>query len=155
VYGVPDDVAMKTIHQKRRTFSIVSALLIFLIAVALIVAGIFLYTFWLRIIFAIIVIGVACTTFSSINRIYIKSITLNRDIYIQSLFPIKERLTRQQSQFILTDLGYLFENNSDTEDPLNTLYKKIKTNNLSAKDIEKLNMLYSKDFIDLTVMKRR
>jgi hypothetical protein len=152
---MPDDVTIQSIHQKRRTFAVVSALIISFIGLLFIAAGIWLYTFRLGLLFAIIVVVIASVTFTFTNRIYMNSVTLSRDAYMQSLFPIKDKLTMQQSQFILTDLAYLFENGSDEEDPVHHLYKKIKTNNLSAKDVEKLNMLYSKDFIDLTIMKRR
>jgi uncharacterized metal-binding protein len=152
---MPEHVTLKTIRDKRNKFYMVSALLTILISTMLIITVLFLFNFWLNTIIAFIISLVAYLTFLSINRIYIDKGTLARTIYIQNIFPIKETLTKQQYAFIVSDLDYIFDNDkSVVGNTLATLYNKLKMNNLSIKDIEKLNKLYSKEFVDLSKINR-
>jgi hypothetical protein len=146
---VPEHVTLKAIHHKREKFFKLSLILTLLTVVLFIAAGVVLFSFWYPIMFAVIIILVASTTFRLINRLYVNKITSSRNDYIQALFPIKDQLTQQQSQFILNDLAYMFDGNETVLD------QKLRTNNLSAKDMERINILYSKYFIDLTTIHRK
>jgi hypothetical protein len=162
---VTNFTTIKIIQQKRRTFYVISLTLFFTSLFALLWAGIFLFTFWLSIIFSSIGIFICVVTFRFINQCYNSYITSTRKTYISSMFPIKEKPTKQQIQFILSDLEYIFGNYFDEEadkqslskqeSPLIRLLTKIKTNNLTARDVEKLNLLYSNNFVELSEMKRK
>jgi hypothetical protein len=153
---MPEQVTLKSLYDKRNKFFMVSALLTIFISTALIITALFLFNFWLNTIIAVIISLVSYVTFLCINRIYIKKGTLTRETYIQNIFPIKEDLTKQQYSIIISDFDYIFGNNKIIAEPNNalaTLYNKLKANNLSLKDKEKLNILYSKEFIDLSKIK--
>jgi hypothetical protein len=117
--------------------------------VLFITAGCLMLTFWLSLILSAVIVLVSSLTFITINRLYLNKIITSRNNFIQTLFPIKGQLTKQQSQFILSDLAYIFGGNETVID------HKLRTNNLSTKDMERLNILYSINFIDLTTIQRK
>jgi hypothetical protein len=159
---VIDHTTIKIIRQKSRKFYSVSITLLLVLLFILLFIGAFLFTFWLSVIFSSAVILIIVVIFWFINRCYNIYLTLTRENYINSIFPIKEKLTKQQMQFILNDLEYIFGNyfnkeveiNSLSENSVNRLFNKIKDNNLTTRDREKLNLLYSENFIQLSEIKR-
>ncbi|NHN29530.1 hypothetical protein [Paenibacillus agricola] len=143
---MPEHITLKAIREKRLRFMKHSTLFAVITSMLFITAGCLLLTFWLSLILAAIIMLVSSFTLLAINRLYINKIVVARHQYIQSIFPIKAQLTKQQSQFILSDLAYLFGDNESTLDD------KLRANNLSTHDMEKLNILYAYNFIDLTTI---
>jgi hypothetical protein len=135
----------------------VSALLTIFVSTLLIITALFLFNFWVNTIVGVIISLFSYVTFLFTNRIYINKGTLTRVRYIQSIFPIKENLTKEQYNIIISDFEYIFgnnKNNAEHNNALAILFNKLKASNLSYKDKEKLNTLYSKEFIDLSKIKR-
>jgi hypothetical protein len=149
-FELPDHITLKTIRQKRSAFFKKTAVFTLIITLLLIAAGSVYLTVWLRLIWIAILISVTGVTFQALNRIYMNKMIAARNRYIDHLFPIIQKLSKEQSQFIISEFDYMFDQNM--QEPLADLYKKLKTNNLTVKDIEKLNMMYSKEFVDLTQM---
>jgi hypothetical protein len=150
---MPEHVTLKSLNDKRNRFFMVSALLTIFISTLLIILTLFLVNFWRNTMIAVIISLVSNVIFLCINRIYIKKGTLTRQTYIQNIFPIKEEVTKQQYNMIISDFDYIFGNDKSMDEPNNAvaaLYNKLRANNLSFKDKEKLNLLYSKEFIDLS-----
>jgi hypothetical protein len=79
-------VTLKSLYDKRNKFFMISALLTIFISTMLIITALFLFNFWLNTIIGIIISLFSYITFLFINRIYINKGTLNREIYIQSIF---------------------------------------------------------------------
>jgi ABC-type multidrug transport system fused ATPase/permease subunit len=154
---VQEEMTLQSIHAKRRRFYFLSAIVTSTLSVLIMIAGIFLFTFWLSIVFACIICLVSLPTWFIMNRMYTGSITVNRNQYIDRIFPIEGKLSKQQLELIISDLDYMFTglDTKDEQSTLAILYKRLKTNDLNIKDIEKLNLIYSKAFIDLTKIKRR
>jgi hypothetical protein len=153
---MPEHVTLKSLYDKRNRFFMVSALLTIVISTVLIITALFLVHFWLNTIIAVIISLISYVTLVCINRFYIKKGTLTRETYIQNIFPIKEDLTKEQYNMIISDFDYIFGNHKSIDAPIHAftnLYNKLKANNLSLKDKEKLNLMYSKQFIDLSKIK--
>jgi hypothetical protein len=113
----------------------VSALLTIFVSTLLIITALFLFNFWVNTIVGVIISLFSYVTFLFTNRIYINKGTLTRVRYIQSIFPIKENLTKEQYNIIISDFEYIFGNNKNNveyKNALAILFKKLKASNLSS-----------------------